>query len=231
MTTRAEQQKQTEERWVRRLALELNESWDLSSREVPDFAVKSPTGQFGLEVTECQIGQQSKRGSIRRAEEGKNRKLLNEARQKYESSTGICLNLKYLGPVNDLAMEELLRALQEASLGMLEGFAPSVMITLPSGKASIHRSTNSSWIAIRDRAGWISRDGKFLQREIDKKARKLAKYRETFSDVRLLVVADRIQNSGKLNLEEGFRPHLHGFDAVYFLSYPDSVTTYSKENS
>ena len=40
---------------------------------------------------------------------------------------------------------------------------------------------------------------------------------------RLLVIADRTKNSGKLTIDDEFVPTLHGFDGVYFLSYPINV--------
>lgn len=226
MSERAQRQKMTEEAWARQAALKLNECWELFPREGPDFEVKSATGVFGLEVTECQIGLQTRNGSVMRAVEGGNRKSLEEVRQKYERTTGIYLNLKYLGPINCLAMDELFQALQGASLQSLELYAISVQISLPSGKVFVHRTTNPQWIVVRDRVGWVSDNGKFLQREIDKKAHKQADYRKVFSDVRLLVVADRTHKSGKLILENDFSPDLQGFDAVYFFSYPDSVSCF-----
>jgi hypothetical protein len=119
-----------------------------------------------------------------------------------------------------------LRALHEASLQSLEMVASSVHIDLPSGKVFFHRTTNPRWVVVHDRVGWVSDEGKFLQREIDAKAPKLADYRKEFSVVRLLVVADRTHNSGKLILEDEFRPDLQGFDAVYFFSYPLGVTAF-----
>lgn len=226
MPKQADRQKKEEEYWACQAALKLGERWELAPREVPDFGVVSSAGEFGLEVTECHIGPDSSKGSIMRAAEGKNRKLLETARRKYERDSGVCLNLKYLGPVNDLAMEELVDALQDTSLERLEVFANSVEIVFASGKAWVHPTTKPNWILIRDRVGWVSQSGEFLQREIDKKARKLSKYREAYSDIRLLVVSNRILNSGKLLLEEGFRPDLRGFDAVYFFSYPDCVTPF-----
>jgi len=222
----ADRKKREEEHWALQAALKLDECWELVPREAPDFRVVSSVGEFGLEITECHIGKDSRGGSIKRAKEGRDLKLLDTARRKYERGSGVCLNLKYLGPVNHLAMEELVDALQAASLEDLDIFSRSAEITFASGKAWVHATKNPNWIIVRDRVGWVSRNGEFLQREIDKKARKLAKYREAYPDIRLLVVSNRILNSGKLLLEEGFRPDLRGFDAVYFFSYPDRVTPF-----
>ncbi|CUH89065.1 hypothetical protein PH5382_03010 [Phaeobacter sp. CECT 5382] len=134
--------------------------------------------------------------------------------------------VRYLGPVNQLAMDDLVSALQEAALYSQDSIERSSEISFASGKVWAHRSANSRWSVIQDGVGWISRNEENLQREIDKKARKLSIYKEAYSDIRLLVVANRINNSGKLILEERFRPNLRGFNAVYFLSYPDRVSPF-----
>lgn len=57
--------------------------------------------------------------------------------------------------------------------------------------------------------------------------KKLARYREAAGpDIRLLLVADRICNSGKLMLDEGTALDVQGFQVVYFFSYPESVTIF-----
>lgn len=226
MLRQADSQKKEEEYWARQAALKLDEPWDLFSRERPDFRVTSTADEFGLEVTECHIGPESGKGSSWRAAEGNNTKVLEAARRKYERATGISLNLKYLGPVNQTAMDELVNALQKVAFDRPEDLAKSTEIGFASGKAWAHRATNPHWIVVRDGVGWVSRNEEYLQREIDKKARKLPIYREAYSDIRLLVVANRIHNSGKLILEERFRPNLRGFNAVYFFSYPERVTPF-----
>lgn len=88
------------------------------------------------------------------------------------------------------------------------------------------KAPHSTWTYLRDRVGWVSTDGSYLQREINAKATNLLRYRSACPDVRLLVEADRIYNSGKLALDYDFIPDLQGFDAVYFFAYPLSVTPF-----
>ena len=56
----------------------------------------------------------------------------------------------------------------------------------------------------------------------------LPRYKECtgLDDIRLLVVANRIMNSGKLSLQERPALNVRGFQVVYFLSYPESVTVF-----
>ena len=44
----------------------------------------------------------------------------------------------------------------------------------------------------------------------------------------LLIVADHINNSGKLMLEERASLDMMGFQAVYFFPYPESVIVFDK---
>jgi hypothetical protein len=78
---------------------------------------------------------------------------------------------------------------------------------------------------VNDRVGFVDRNPrKIIAAKIEKKAKELTRYRHAAgSDVRLLFVADRLQNSGKLMLEEQPAFDFHGFQAVYFFPYPESV--------
>ncbi|MGH6975821.1 MAG: hypothetical protein ACREED_02225, partial [Stellaceae bacterium] len=53
-------------------------------------------------------------------------------------------------------------------------------------------------------------------------------YRESvgLNDIRLLVVANRIMNSGKLSLQGRPAFDVQGFQVVYFLSYPESIEVF-----
>lgn len=207
-------------------SLKLGEEWKLEHREAPDFIVTSAGYRFGLEVTGCHVGPKTRKGSLERAKESANHKWLSEIRRRYEAGGRVGLHVRYRGEVSAMAAEELLQCLIDGRFETKSPLDPLVKLKLTSGTAYVHRTPNVYWMMLDDRVGWISHDGSFLQREIDLKAQKLPKYREVCDDVRLLVVADRIYNSGKLQLEDGFRPDLHGFNAVYFFSYPNSVTAF-----
>jgi hypothetical protein len=82
---------------------------------------------------------------------------------------------------------------------------------------------------VNDRAGRVDRNPTdLIAKEIEKKSEKLPRYKECsgLDDIRLLVVANRIMNSGKLSLEECPALDLRGFQVVYFLSYPESVKVF-----
>ncbi len=81
------------------------------------------------------------------------------------------------------------------------------------------------WQYVTDKVGWIRRIfAAQLESRIQEKAKKLKKYKKNISDVRLLLVSNKIFNSGKTKLEEKKGVKLFGFDEVYYLSYPDQIT-------
>ena len=82
---------------------------------------------------------------------------------------------------------------------------------------------------MNDRAGWEDRNPiDRITKAIGKKSEKLRRYKECtgLDDIRLLVVANRIMNSGKLSLQEHPALDVRGFQVVYFLSYPESVKVF-----
>lgn len=58
---------------------------------------------------------------------------------------------------------------------------------------------------------------------IREKARNLSRYKTNISDVRLLLVSNRIFNSGKARSPEHMHCNTHGFNKVYYLSYPEEA--------
>ena len=90
----------------------------------------------------------------------------------------------------------------------------------------VTRAFRPDWIYVNDRVGWVNRKPKqILVDAIKKKSKHLSDYKkQAGSDVRLLLVADCIYNSGKLVLEEGIKLDRQGFQVIYFYSRPQSVT-------
>lgn len=218
-------QKRVEHSNAFQASLKLGEEWHLEEREAPDFLVTTATGMFGLEVTDCHIGARTRGGSKARAAESANARWLKNVREEYERQGGVGLHLRYFGEASEAARLRLLAALGSTVFEDTYDSPPREFSIL-GGRAWASKAPHTVWTMVSDRVGWVSHDGAYLQREIDAKAEKLTKYREICSDIRLLVVADRIHNSGKLELDDDFIPNLRGFDAVYFFSYPISVTAF-----
>ncbi len=100
---------------------------------------------------------------------------------------------------------------------------------------SVHvtKGFRPDWHSVNDRVGWVDRDAASrISDAITKKSQELPRYRQRVgSDVRLLIVADRIYNSGKLALDESRLVNLQGFRTVYFYSRPESVTVFDGSNA
>ena len=206
-------------------SLKLGEEWELEPRESPDFIVTAANARFGLEVTRCQIGRRGRKGSKMRQAESARQAWLDGIRSDYESQGGASLNLKYWGAITSKARETLLGTLLANDFS---GPVRRIRMRPEGDGASIlaFETPNAHWEMPEDRAGEASLDSSIFQRVIDEKAEKLPVYREVCGDIRLLVVADQIYNSGKLLLEPGVRPDLKGFSTVYFFAYPRTMTSF-----
>ena len=56
-----------------------------------------------------------------------------------------------------------------------------------------------------------------------KKAKNLPRYHSPYSEIDLLLVADRTYNSGRLEGIDGLKVENRGFRAIYFMSYLESI--------
>lgn len=227
MTDRS-RQKSKERSEAFQAMLKLGQEWQFENRESPDFLITSDTGEvFGLEVTDVYVGSTNRNGSRLRALEDANHAWLTAIRQDYESRGGPDLHVRYTGSTSLAARDQLFAALRDERLEEKSPLSGSATLKLEHGTAYVHRTPHPYWMMLDDRSGTLSNDGARLQDAIDRKAAKLAGYRAVCTDVRLLVVAMKVYNSGKLELQDHFRPDLRGFDAVYFFSYPSQVIAFT----
>lgn len=75
-----------------------------------------------------------------------------------------------------------------------------------------------------DQLGWgATTDQTFLESIIAQKSEKLKKYKKHIFDVRLLIVSDRIYNSGKAGLAAPVQCQSLGFRAVYYLFFSETA--------
>lgn len=224
---RKQDRKAFERSIVHQAALKLGEEWEVNDRESPDFLVDATTGRFGLEVTECHAGPKDKGGSPVRRSESFNSRWLAEVRREFSATSDTPLHVRYYGEASDAARLELLDVLQSARFEERSDFF-SLWQAVGEGRVFAFKTQHSAWNVFSDRSGPMSSDGHCLQREIDKKAEKLARYHNICTDVRLLAFTFPTYNSGRFELPEGFIPDLRGFDVVYFFSYPARVRVFDR---
>jgi hypothetical protein len=85
----------------------------------------------------------------------------------------------------------------------------------------------SRWEYLGDAAGQVhTLDPVLVEDVIIRKAKQLPHYRLALRDVQLLIVADRLYNSGRWQVPREFADlSRHGFDAVHLLLHPIEVHT------
>ncbi|MGV3553208.1 hypothetical protein [Rhizobium sp.] len=221
--TRA-QQKVRERLFAERAGGLLGQSWTLGGdRENPDFLVDCEGHIFGLEVVQIFAGRASRKGSAIRQQEAARHEILQRARRRVGELRPGELRVQVVGAVTDEIVDQLADGILEYDI---EKMSPGTRFTVTGGgaKAYVTRAFVSDWFAVADRVGWVGRDPvPAIEAALLSKKDKHTAYRAVAEDIRVLIVADRTQNSGKLVLEADTRLDVKPFRAAYFLSYPDSL--------
>jgi hypothetical protein len=212
----------------------MGKTWTLGpDREIPDFLVTEGAQQFGIEVCEIFTGQQDRAGSAMKEAESHGQRAVDALRREYEAITNIPLIIKLVGDACAQNLALVVPALVAEDLA-LKPVRYQARIELNTGlraglRVYVTKALRPNWFSMKDRVGFVDRNP--LPRiiaEVKKKSEKLPQYRqEAGSDIRLLIVADHINNSGKLMLDEQVSLDLMGFQAVYFFPYPEAVTVFN----
>ena len=224
-------QKDRERFFVEQAARSLGVSWTIvGDTEPPDFIIEDEGVRFGLEVRDIFRGPQTIAGSVQKQSESAKHRFINSIRLEYERATNCFLDAKFVGRVALENKLELLGRLFEASFPVLK-VGQKVIVELSDGlRVHATKAFRPNWYSVNDRVGFVDRDPQqVIVGAIDEKARKLQSYLDRAGeDIRLLLVANRIFNSGKLALESDERFDLKGFRAVYFFSYPEPAVVLPK---
>jgi hypothetical protein len=227
-------QKKRERFFVEEAGRSLGKTWKLGEdREHPDFVVTEGAQQFGLEVCDVFMGQQGRAGSAMKAKESNTQRLVNALRLEYEAIANIPLSVKFVGDMCAANLATVVPALIARDF-------PSKPIghhfIFDSGgglRVHVTKAFRPDWYSVNDRVGWVDRNPQnIIANAIEKKAKELTRYMDAAGcDMRLLLVADRIQNSGKLLLEERAAFDFHGFQVVYFFPYPEPAVILDNANA
>jgi len=227
----AQQSKKRIERYfVEEAAKFLDKKWSLGpDRERPDFIVTEGKQQFGLEVCEIFTGPQDKTGSYIKKKESNTQTAVNRLRKNYERIEDVPLIVKFNGDMCDENMTAVLPALEALKLST-KPLQYHKRFVVDKGRAMldvyITRSLIADWYCLNDRIGWVNCNPiDRITEAIKEKSEKLPDYKTNtgLKNIRLLIVADRTKNSGKLVLQECPALDVGGFHRVYFFSYPENV--------
>jgi hypothetical protein len=200
--------------------------WELIDIEEPlDFEVKVGNETFGLEVRQIFTDPEGRAGSKSKQNESKNQKRASALARMYKAKGGTPVNVKFLGSLEAISDEELVAEIIAncSSLPSLEKrleFNGLIMFLSPQTLGH----DNVVWSCIEDRVGWVRAvTSSTLQDAVNKKQEKLPLYLRKYSNIVLLLVADRTLNSGRLSASQAITVVNPGFSAIYFLSYPEEV--------
>ena len=226
-------QKEGERFFVEEAAKLLGKEWRLGpNRENPDFIVTEGAEQFGLEVSDIFTGPQDEHGSHMKRAESETQRAVNALRREYEAKNSTPLIVKFVGDMCDENVGAILPALDAMNLSAKPfGYHETIEVDEGKAKLSVYvtRALQADWFCVNVRAGRVDRNPiDRIAKAIEDKAEKLPRYKKCtgLDDIRLLVVANRIMNSGKLSLEKCPALDLRGFQVVYFLSYPEYVRVF-----
>ncbi len=214
-------QKEGERFFVEKAAELLGKGWCVGpDREKPDFIVTEGAQRFGLEVCQIFTGPQNRSGAQMKRADSETKRAVAAIRGEYEAKENIPLIVKFVGDRCDENRAVVLRALTEKNFST-KPFGHQDIIEADEGKAklSVHvtRALQANWFCINDRAGGVDRNPiERITKEIEKKSEKLPRYKKCtgLDDIRLLVVANRIMNSGKLSLQKRPALGLRGFQGL-----------------
>jgi hypothetical protein len=225
-------QKKQERFFAEEAARFLGKSWNFGNdREHPDFVVTESGKQFGLEVTKIFMGPQSHSGSTLKAKESTTQRIVTALQREYEAIANVPLIVKFVGDMQADNLATVVSALLAQDLPSKQTgyhFVHDTSIvhhTRPRLRVHVTKGLRPNWYSVDDRVGFVDRNPHgIIATAIGKKANELMRYRNAAGDdIRLLLVADQISNSGKLLLKKGSQFDFHGFKAVYFFPYPEAV--------
>jgi len=190
---------------VEQAAKLMGKTWTIGpDRECPDFFVTEGTQQFGLEVSELFTGRQTPAGSAMKRQESKTQKAVNTLRRKYEAISNTPLSVKLVGNISADNLARVVPWLVAEDLSS-KPILHRVIVDEDNGlRVHATRALRADWFCVNNRVGWVDRNPlQLITEAVEKKSRKLPRYRATAGpDIRLLLVADRTNNSGKLMLNE-----------------------------
>jgi hypothetical protein len=226
-------QKRRERFFVDQAAKLLGKTWILEAdREHPDFIVTEGEQRFGLEVCEIFIGHQDQAGSVMKRTESRIHRQFEALRREYESLTQTTLRVQIVGRLSAENMAAIVPALVAEELAT-KPVGHHVVIDRGNGlRLHVTKSFRPEWFSVNHRVGWVNRNPlPIIMDAIEKKSKELHRYRAAGSaDIRLLLMADRIHNGGKLLLDDTAEVDTKGFQVVYVFPYPEPVMMFPAEH-
>ena len=222
-------QKVSEINFAKKAGELLDELWEIEASidEInwPDLIVTTKSGKFGLEVREIFLDE-LKKGSMKKAKEKNNFKIIDNLAGIYYSDNYPSIKVNFLGNITH--KDELLNTIKENALQLSESeqkrIEPYNGCVIYVSRLPDRLGKYKKWGYLSDKVGWVRDiDKKVIDKFIIEKAMSLPKYKRKISDVRLLLVSNRIYNSSRACLTDKITCDTHGFNDIYYLSYPETI--------
>jgi len=181
---------------------------NIEEGESPDFIVKSESQSFGVEVTQI-FKDSSQRGSKLKEDESQRGKFLIKLAKEYYRRGGHPIALK--GMIFDLPNQSMTQELLQKLINESHCHQPwersQLCIESDNKKYAEFYITRlpdlighyDRWICMNNTIGWVQNlDKVLLEKTIQEKSAKIDKYHEAVDNVILLIVVDRIKQSGMM---------------------------------
>jgi len=211
------------------------EDCDIIDNESPDFGLhfKNSDKIIGLEITNLFVDN-SKKGSMKKREENKRYKFLNELSSEYYRKFDTPIKVQILSRFdtnysNNIQNKIISHLKISNSLTVWENY--SIEINLHRNeqlKIWIMRLPNkfknfSNWKIINNHVGIMSPiNNENIQHRLKEKEKKIPQYLKKYNEVILLIVADKSVTSGFFKLpNKPIEDIKTGFASIYLMIYPD----------
>jgi hypothetical protein len=227
-----ESQKKEELNFAKKAGELLGERWNIdespNENDWPDLVISDVNQKFGLEVRNLYKDEIKSGSSLREIESIRASNLVRLSEAYYKISN-IPISLNILGDINRKGVSEVANILKEKAESLseqneldfkIDQFEIKFYITrLPMSFGQYNR-----WQNVGDYVGWVSELlFQKIQSAISIKESKLDKYRSNIEDVRLLLVVNRMKNSGRVKLPGNISDITSSFNVVYLMLYPEKI--------
>jgi len=190
--------------FVEQAAQSIGKSWRIEPGEGPDFIVWEGPQTFGLEVSETFTGRHVRAGSVMKRQESETQRVINRLRRQYEEVTDLALRVQFVGNLCADTLKSVVPLLVAEDL-QSKPVGYHFVIDQDNGlRVRVTRAFRPEWFSANDQLGWVDqRPLSRIAEAVAKKSNELPRYIEKAGpDVRLLLVANRYKNSGKMMLKE-----------------------------
>ena len=230
-----ERQKQYEILYAESLVKDMGYGWTVevppNEDDWPDLLIKTSNDIFGLEVRNIYVDE-NRRGSIEKRDESFRQKLLSDLAVKYYAKKKDPILLNIRGPIDKDSVDKVLDYLLSTDLQEWRRITHDIIVKGKRTRLFLERLPGSfvnysRWVYMDDNIGWVQRiKDEDIENIVKEKSANISKYKKNVKNVSLLIVSNRIKNSGKLHLEKSRNINTYGFKNVFFYMHPLEIIVY-----